>query len=66
MKLKEIYKHQLKTGEIVMFKTDMIAAEVKNLPTFSNQYKFFQYFCDKGNKLEIYQIIKQPLTNINY
>lgn len=65
MKLNEIYKYQLKTGEIVMFKTDMISVEVKNLPTFSNQYKFSQYFRDRGNKLEIYQIIKQPITNID-
>jgi hypothetical protein len=61
--LNEIYQHQLKTGEIVKFKTDMINEEVKKLPIFANQHKFFKYFRDKGNQLEIYQIVKQPLNH---
>lgn len=58
MNLNHNYQYQLKTGEIVRFKTNMTKEEINKLPPIANQYKFTKYFRDKGKQLEIYQIIK--------
>ena len=55
----ELYTHLLKTGDIVVFKTDMPKVEVQILPIFPNQYKFYCYFQSKGYKLDIDSIIKK-------
>jgi hypothetical protein len=39
--MNESYTLTLKTGDSIIFKTDMPKEEVGTLPVFSNQHKFF-------------------------
>ncbi|MFX3636688.1 MAG: hypothetical protein ACE3L7_13900 [Candidatus Pristimantibacillus sp.] len=57
--MNELYTVILKTGDSIVFKTDMPKAEVEILPIFPNQYKFFNYFRAEGYRLEIDSIIKR-------
>ncbi|QPQ30707.1 hypothetical protein [Lysinibacillus sp. JNUCC 51] len=56
--MKEVYTCVLKNGEVISFKTDMPKENIKDLPTFSNQYKFYSYFKSSGHNLEIDIITK--------
>ncbi|MFJ8516759.1 hypothetical protein [Lysinibacillus xylanilyticus] len=56
--MKELYTCVLKNGEVISFKTDMPKENIKDLPTFSNQHKFYSYFKSSGYILEIDIIIK--------
>lgn len=56
--MKELYKHRLKNGELVIFKTDMVKEEIQSMPVLPNQYQFCKYFRDRGFQLEIHLIIK--------
>ena len=57
--MSKLYTYILKTGDSIIFKTDMPEAEVKTLPIFPNQHKFLSHFQDKGYKLNIELIIKK-------
>lgn len=56
--MKELYTCVLKNGEVISFKTDMPKEIMKDLPTFSNQHKFYSYFKSSGYNLEIDIITK--------
>jgi hypothetical protein len=56
--MKELYKHRLKTGETIIFKTNMEEKYIQNIPVLTNQYQFYQYFRDRGYDLEVHIIIK--------
>ncbi|MDQ0254154.1 tRNA splicing endonuclease [Evansella vedderi] len=53
------HSYLLKTGETVIFKTNMLPKEIQSLPVFSNQYEFYKYFRDRGYWIEIDLIIKK-------
>lgn len=56
--MSQLYEHRLKSGDTIIFKTDMEKDKVQSLPIFSNQYEFIKYFREKGNTLEINIIMK--------
>jgi len=56
--MKELYTCVLKNGEVISFKTDMPKENIKDLPTFLNQHKFYSYFKSSGYSLEIDIITK--------
>lgn len=58
--MNQLYEHRLKSGDIIIFKTDMEKDKVKSLPIFSNQYEFTKYFREKGIVVEINIIMKSP------
>lgn len=55
------YKLTLKTGDTIVFTTDMTEGEIYSLPPFTNQHAFFKFFQEK--ELIIHGIIKQSLVS---
>lgn len=56
--MEELFKHRLKNGELIIFKTNVAKENIQNMPDLSNQYQFCKYFRDRGYQLEIHKIMK--------
>ncbi len=56
--MNKLYKHSLKNGDCVIFKTNMPKDKIALLTAFPNQYRFIEYFKERGYQLVIYSIIK--------
>lgn len=57
------YKHKVKTGDTLIFSTDLPEEEVHALPIFANQYEFIKFFRERDLELLLWGIIKPSLPS---